>query len=83
MNDRTSRRRENDALQSGEDDLAYGQDARDFGEGGQVETGPVTDDEKAQRDVERDASLDPAHQSASSGRKPESGTYERKRGSSR
>jgi hypothetical protein len=38
MNDRDKRSRENDALQSGEGDLALGQDERDFGAGKQVET---------------------------------------------
>lgn len=36
MDERESRRRENDSLQSGERDPAYGQDARDFGVGGQT-----------------------------------------------
>ena len=38
MNDRDKRSRENDALQSGEGDLALGQDECDFGAGKQVET---------------------------------------------
>jgi hypothetical protein len=37
MNDRDKRSRENDALQSGEGDLALGQDEREFGAGKQVE----------------------------------------------
>jgi hypothetical protein len=38
MNDRDKRARENDALQSGEGDLALGQDERAFGAGKQIET---------------------------------------------
>lgn len=38
MSDRDKRSRENDALQSGEGDLALGEDAREFGAGKQVET---------------------------------------------
>ncbi|WP_126173232.1 hypothetical protein [Altericroceibacterium xinjiangense] len=67
-------RRENDALQSGEGDLAYGQDARTFGAGGQREVSEPTPEDMQSRDVTRDRSLDPAHQSAASD-KTTRGTY--------
>lgn len=66
MADDVKQRPENDALQSGEGNLAYGQDARDFGEGGQQVTQPLTGDDEKDRDPTRDRSLDPAHQSAAS-----------------
>lgn len=74
MTDDVNKRRENDALQSGEGDLAYGQDTRDFGEGGQTATQPLTGDDEKDRDPTRDRSLDPAHQSAASTRRSR-GTY--------
>lgn len=65
MTDREQNRRENDALQSGEDDPAYGQDSRDFGEGGQQVTDTIDKNDAPHRDVDRDPTLDPAHQRAS------------------
>lgn len=69
MTDDIRQRRENDALQSGEGNPAYGQDTRDFGEGGQTVEQPLGDreDEPENRDVTRDRSLDPAHESPVTG----------------
>ncbi|PAX08719.1 hypothetical protein [Sphingomonas lenta] len=53
---------ENDALQSGEGDLARGQDEREFGAGGQdVQSTGARED----RDVNRDGKLDSAGADAS------------------
>ena len=62
MSDRQSNKAENDALQSSEYDPGRGQDAREFGAGGQdaVSTGAEED-----RDVNRDGKLDSAGVDAS------------------
>lgn len=57
MADNENNRRENDARQSGEGDPAYGQDARDFGAGGQKTSGPTQGHEK-DRDVTRYPTLE-------------------------
>lgn len=67
MADNTNKQRENDARQSGEGDPAYGQDARDFGAGGQTTSGPIKGRAK-DRDPTRDPTLDPALQGASEAR---------------
>ena len=59
MADDTTKRRENDARQGGEGNPAYGEDARDFGAGGQTTSGP-TKGRKEDRDPTRDRSLAPA-----------------------
>jgi hypothetical protein len=61
MDDKQPVPQRNDALQSGPDDLAFGQDERDFGAGGQdaVSTGA-----RELRDVDRDPKLDEAGESA-------------------
>lgn len=64
MNDREKRRRDNDALQSAEGDLAYGEDARDFGVGGQEEVRPLNENEAKLRKPDRDPTV-PEGQSAS------------------
>lgn len=69
-------RRENDALQSSENDLAYGQDPRTFGAGGQTETPEPSSTNKRSHDLERDPTVDPAHESARSD-KTTRGTYRR------
>jgi hypothetical protein len=74
MTDDVKQRRENDALQSGEGNPAYGQDPRDFGAGRQTTTQPLTGYDEKDRDPTRDRSLDPAHQSAASTRRSR-GTY--------
>lgn len=59
---KTEEKMRNDELQSGADgDLAYGEDARMFGEGGQrVERAfDPSHDDKPDRDPERDQSLPP------------------------
>ena len=55
MNNREQNRRENDALQSGEGNLAYGQDDRDFGTGGQTVTNTQGEGNPADRETGRDA----------------------------
>lgn len=57
MSDREQNKRENDALQSSQDDLAYGQDERDFGAGGQDELRALSPPDAPDRDPTRDASL--------------------------
>jgi hypothetical protein len=57
MNDREQNRRENDALQSGEDDLAFGQDDRDFGAGGQTVTDTQGEGSPQDRATDRDTSV--------------------------
>ena len=57
MSDRDQNKRENDALQSSEEDLALGQDERAFGAGGQQETGALSGDDGPDRDPQRDATL--------------------------
>lgn len=64
MSDNTGNRRENDARQSGENDPAYGQDARDFGAGGQTTSQPMQGHDE-NRDADRDPTLRPAQQGAS------------------
>ena len=64
MDDREKRRRENDALQSAEGDLAFGEDARDFGVGGQDEVRPLNENEAELRKPDRDPTI-PEDQSAS------------------
>lgn len=76
MTDPKDRRRENDALQSGEGNLAYGQEPQDFGAGGQTTTAPLTSDDEPHRDPERDPTLEPAHENPSSTKKWVPGTYE-------
>lgn len=61
MDRRDDRRRENNALQSGENDPAIGQDEREFGAGGQVTQNPLSGDDVPKRDVNRDRSV-PASQ---------------------
>ena len=69
MSRREPNRRDNDALQSGEGDLAVGQDEREFGAGGQKVQRALGKHEAANRDVDRDPTV-PAGQSPSgSGRK--------------
>ena len=67
MADDTTKRRENDARQGGEGNPAYGEDARDFGAGGQTTSGP-TKGRKEDRDPTRDRSLDPAMHNPSQAR---------------
>ena len=52
-----NRDRENDSLQSGEGDLALGQDERAFGAGGQQEVRPVSGNDAPDRDTHRDGTL--------------------------
>jgi hypothetical protein len=55
MNNREQNRRENDALQSGEGNLAYGQDDRDFGTGGQTVTNTQGEGNPTDRETGRDS----------------------------
>ena len=57
MSARDQNRRDNDALQSSEDDLALGQDERAFGAGGQTEERAVSGNDAPDRDVQRDGTL--------------------------
>lgn len=68
MDERESRRRENDSLQSGERDPAYGQDARDFGVGGQTIERALDqgDDDAPDRKLGRDESLPPRQRDSGS-----------------
>jgi hypothetical protein len=61
MSEREQERRTNDSLQSGEGDLAYGEDARTFGEGGQTVQQPLQSghDDAPDREPDRDRSLAP------------------------
>lgn len=59
MTDREHNRRVNDSLQSGEGDPAYGEDQRDFGEGGQTVLDP---DSREQHDIHRDPTIPPGLQ---------------------
>ena len=54
MTNREQNKRDNDALQSGEGDLALGQDARDFGVGGQDPVNTQGQSRPEDRDVELD-----------------------------
>jgi hypothetical protein len=65
MDRRDDRRRDNDALQSGEGDLAIGQDEREFGAGGQVTQGPLGKNDAPNRDPDRDESVPGAKRPAS------------------
>ena len=55
MSNREQNRRENDALQSGEGDLAIGQDESDFGAGGQEPVNTQVEGKPADREVDYDA----------------------------
>ncbi|CAA9512899.1 MAG: hypothetical protein AVDCRST_MAG62-637 [uncultured Sphingomonas sp.] len=58
MSNRDQNRRDNDALQSSENDAALSDDARAFGAGGQQSSGPLTSNQDApNRDPERDPTL--------------------------
>jgi hypothetical protein len=59
MSDREQNRHLNDSLQSGEGDPAYGEDQRDFGEGGQTDLDP---DSHEQHDIRRDPTIPPGLQ---------------------
>ncbi len=65
MSDREQNRRENDALQSGEGNLAYGQGDRDFGTGGQTPMSTQGEGNHTDREVGRDSTV-PAGQSPES-----------------
>jgi hypothetical protein len=66
MSDREQNKRENDALQSSEDDLALGQDERAFGAGGQTPVDTQGEGDAADREVDRDSTV-PAGQSPKTG----------------
>ena len=57
MSNREDNRRENDALQSGEGNPAYGQDDRDFGTGGQTVTNTQGESKPADRETNRDSTV--------------------------
>jgi hypothetical protein len=57
MSDRNQNKKENDALQSGEGDLALGQDAGSFGAGGQKVQQALSGKDSPDRDIQRDGSL--------------------------
>ncbi|HEX8413772.1 MAG TPA: hypothetical protein VF637_07780 [Sphingomicrobium sp.] len=57
MSNREANRRENDALQSGQNDPAFGQDDRDFGTGGQSVTNTQVESTPADRDTDRDPTV--------------------------
>jgi hypothetical protein len=59
MNEREHNRRINDSLQSGEGNPAYGEDSRDFGEGGQTTLDP---DSREEHDIHRDPTIPPGLQ---------------------
>jgi hypothetical protein len=59
MSDRSENRRENDALQSGEGRPGEGQDAGDFGAGGQTVTNTQGESSPKDRQVDRDSTLPP------------------------
>jgi hypothetical protein len=54
MTDREHNRRTNDSLESGEGSPAYGEDSRDFGEGGQTVIDP---DAREKHDINRDPTI--------------------------
>jgi hypothetical protein len=56
---------DNDTLQSGEGDLALGQDERAFGAGGQQVQRPLDGNDAPDRDANRDGSLPDNAQSSS------------------
>jgi hypothetical protein len=68
MSDRDQNRRLDDSLQSGEGNPAYGEDQRDFGEGGQTDLDP---DSNEQRDIHRDPTIPPGLQPGERFRKDE------------
>lgn len=55
--DELKQKRKNDSLQSGEGDLAYGEDARDFGVGGQQDVRPLNENEAELRKPDRDPTV--------------------------
>jgi hypothetical protein len=57
MSDRSENRRDNDALQSGEGRTGQGQDAADFGAGGETVTDTQGESSPEDRQVERDSNL--------------------------
>jgi hypothetical protein len=57
MSNREANRRENDALQSGQNDPAFGQDDRDFGTGGQSVTNTQGESKPSDRDTDRDPTV--------------------------
>jgi hypothetical protein len=57
MSDRSENRKDNDALQSGEGRPGQGQDAGDFGAGGQSVTNTQGESGPEDREVERDSTL--------------------------
>ena len=65
MSNREENRRENDALQSGEGNPAFGQDNRDFGTGGQTPVGTQGEGQPEDREVDRDSTV-PAGQNPKS-----------------
>ena len=67
MDERNRKGRDNESLQSGEDDLAVGQDEREFGAGGQVVQDSLDGNDAPDRDPNRDATL-PRGQQASTRR---------------
>lgn len=64
MSNREQNRRENDALQSGEDNPAFGQDDRDFGTGRQTVTNTQGEGSPEDRATDRDSTV-PAGQTGS------------------
>lgn len=63
--ERTRQRRINDSLQGGEGNSAYGEDARDFGAGGQRDQRPLEPghEDSKDRDLDRDATVPTGAQS--------------------
>lgn len=59
MSNREQNRRDNDALQSGEGDPAFGQDDRDFGTGGQSVTNTQGEGSADDRATDRDSTVPP------------------------
>ena len=57
MTDREPNRRTNDSLQSGEGDLALGEDEREFGAGGQVVQRPLSRNDAPDRKTGRDPTV--------------------------
>ena len=57
MSNREQNRRENDALQSGEGDPAFGQDDRDFGTGGQTVADTQGQGRPEDRATDRDSTV--------------------------
>jgi hypothetical protein len=57
MHDREPNRRTNDTLQGGEDNPAYGEDSRDFGEGGQTVHRPLSGNDVPKRKAGRDPTV--------------------------